>query len=249
MCIQYQAFVKTGATVLVPNSIQSRVIIIFHFAVQSVQREMTDSEGRSRRSLPPRTAKRKPERDAKSGPLPKKKKTKKRVESDSDDTEDDASSVGLSFSWIGPGEQQSNGAKDYKMLEMTVEGKTSIITVGDCMLLRSTDETPPTGSSTMGSQQSRTRHKSVDDKDSDDDKEEDDDDGPEDNERESDEEEEAFVARIVRMWEVPPGRKKQLREHCMKIRARWFFKVRLASATLREDSFEQIDIVSPLPCC
>jgi len=36
----------------------------------------------------------------------------------------------------------------------------------------------------------------------------------------------AFVANVERMWQAP-GRKNQIKEHCMKVRARWYFKVSL----------------------
>lgn len=196
------------------------------------------NDARSRRSLPPRSAKRKQDdvvsttpnasgaksgnnkgtasRSPTSGPAKKKRKVragkekekvktvhkaehdaqhKKRLVPGSDvqdETQSSDDSIDLSYRWIDLGDPQGNGVKDHKLLEMIVEGTTTIVSVGDHMLLRSSDETPQSYN----------------------------------NQRETGGVEEAFVARIEKMWEVPAGRKKSLREHCMKIRARWFFKVR-----------------------
>jgi hypothetical protein len=100
----------------------------------------------------------------------------------------------LSYRWIDAGDPAQGGVTDHKLLEMVVDGVTSIIAVGDCILLRSSEYDDNHGMFSSPSKEVLAQ-------------------------------EVAFVARVERMWE-DSGRKKVPREDRMKIRARWFFKVR-----------------------
>jgi hypothetical protein len=129
----------------------------------------------NRRSLPRRAAKRKPEEELKDDDV-------KKPKGDDDDI-NNATETGkpFTFRWIDEGTTLPNGQVEHSFLEMVVEGKTSIVAVGDTILLRS------------GEDADRDR---------------------------------AFVAKVERMWQMPP-KKNTPREYGMKIRARWYFKVRL----------------------
>jgi hypothetical protein len=129
----------------------------------------------SRRSLPRRAAKRKAEDEPKDEGV---KKPKQDV-TDHDDVA--TTSDPTTYRWIDEGTELPNGQVEYTLLEMIVEGKTSIVTVGDTILLRSGEDA---------------------------------------------DRDEAFVAKVERMWQMPP-KKNTPREYGMKIRVRWYFKVRL----------------------
>mmetsp|Transcript_22659 Transcript_22659/g.37475 ORF Transcript_22659/g.37475 Transcript_22659/m.37475 type:complete len:657 (-) Transcript_22659:153-2123(-) len=146
----------------------------------------------SRRSLPRRAAKRKSEEfeAALLAPLDGNCDTKKSRLDDTDETpaaivpQQQLSPVRtgqlLSYQWIDEGKTRPNGQVDHQLLEMVIKGKTTIVAVGDAILLSSGN-----------------------------------DDGSGD--------QDAFVAKVDSMWQQPT-RKNKIREHCMKIRAQWFFK-------------------------
>lgn len=152
--------------------------------------------------MPKRAAKRKPE-EVEDGILARKKLKPDLVEVAplSDDLPVEES---LSYKWIDAGNLVQGSVTDHKLLETTVDGVRSIIAVGDCILLRSSeyDDIQEKG----GSHSKEGLAQQV-----------------------------AFVARVERMWEEP-GRKKP-REDRMKIRARWFFKVRFQEVKFPQSYF------------
>jgi hypothetical protein len=99
----------------------------------------------------------------------------------------------LSYQWIDEGKSRPNGQADHQLLEIVIKGKTTIVAVGDAILLSSGNDDSS--------------------------------------------DQDAFVAKVDSMWQQP-ARKNKIREHCMKIRAQWYFKVSsvLAYCVLREHS-------------
>ena len=94
---------------------------------------MSDNNN-SRRSLPRRAAKRKAEEELTDDAV---KKPKQGVT----DPGDVAPACDpFTYRWIDEGTVLPNGQVEHTLLEMTIEGKTSIITVGDTILLRSGED-------------------------------------------------------------------------------------------------------------
>jgi len=98
---------------------------------------MTDNDSKSRRALPQRAAKRKQD-EIEEENLPEKKS---KVEVDDSPPTDDTTSPQkrLSYRWIDTGDAVQGGATDHSLLEVVVDGVKSIIAVGDCVLLRSSE--------------------------------------------------------------------------------------------------------------
>jgi hypothetical protein len=141
--------------------------------------------------MPKRAAKRKPDEREDENLSPKKSKSEL---VDTAAPDDISLQQELSYRWIDAGDSAPGGVTDHKLLEMVVHGVTSIIAVGDCILLRSSEYDDNHGMLSSPSKKKLAQQV-------------------------------AFVARVERMWE-DSGRKKVPREDRMKIRARWFFKVR-----------------------
>ena len=95
---------------------------------------MSDS---NRRSLPRRAAKRKPEDDFKEDA--KKSKQDSPDIANSEEGEDAAAPATLSYRWIDEGTSLANGQVEHTLLETIVGGKTTLIALGDTILLRSGD--------------------------------------------------------------------------------------------------------------
>jgi hypothetical protein len=93
----------------------------------------------NRRSLPRRAAKRKPEDELKEEEA-KKSKQDYPVTAKSEDADDVVAPITLSYRWIDEGTSLSNGQVEHTLLETIVHGKTTIIAVGDTILLRSGEE-------------------------------------------------------------------------------------------------------------
>lgn len=148
----------------------------------------------NRRSLPRRAVKRKAEEqeeEEEDAVLEEEESSvdskKPRFDDDDDEEEEEEPPPPmLSYRWIDTGVTIPNGQTEHELLEAVVNGKTSIVAVGDTILLRSSEEI---------------------------------------------DEDEAFVAKVERMWQAPV-RKNQIKEHCMKVRARWYFKVRVKQAAM-----------------
>lgn len=144
------------------------------------------------------------------------------------------SSKASEYRWVGKGEPQSDGTVVYNAVEVTVAGRKSLICCGDSALLSSNNgEEPEDEMMQLFSEISGTNPR-----------------GEEEEEvfygSHTDEgflsigAFDPFVAVIVKMWEVPPinkakGQRKSMvdddlfddeRNARMKIRARWYFKVR-----------------------
>jgi hypothetical protein len=145
----------------------------------------------SRRSLPRRAAKRKAEEEeaAMNEQQHYADSTKKSRLEDTTSSNTEAAGVPqspeqveqlLSYQWIDEGKSRPNGQVDHQLLEIVIKGKTTIVAVGDAILLSSGNDDSS--------------------------------------------DQDAFVAKVDSMWQQP-SRKNKIREHCMKIRAQWYFKV------------------------
>lgn len=145
-----------------------------------------------RRSLPRRAVKRKAEEEEEVDAVLEEEESsvdskKPRFDDAEEEEEEEPPPPMLSYRWIDSGNMVANGQMEHQLLEAVVNGKTSIVAVGDTILLRSSEEI---------------------------------------------DEDEAFVAKVERMWQAPV-RKGQIKEHCMKVRARWYFKVSLFVCFMR----------------
>lgn len=143
------------------------------------------------KQMPKRAAKRKPE--VVEGGTPAGKKLKPDLVDAVPSSDDVSVQESLVYKWIDTGTLVQGSVTDHKLLETIVDGVRSIIAVGDCILLRSSEYDD--NEDKRGSPSKKALAQQL-----------------------------AFVARVEKMWEEP-GRKKP-REDRMKIRARWFFKVR-----------------------
>mmetsp|Transcript_12283 Transcript_12283/g.18838 ORF Transcript_12283/g.18838 Transcript_12283/m.18838 type:complete len:682 (-) Transcript_12283:357-2402(-) len=95
---------------------------------------------RSRRRLPSRRAKRKPEEVLRSARVVGKRHKGREAEEEQGDSENEESE-NLSYKWLDSGVETHSGKQtEYQLLEVVMNGRTTIIAVGDTVLLASDDD-------------------------------------------------------------------------------------------------------------
>lgn len=95
---------------------------------------------RSRRRLPSRRAKRKPEEVLRSARVGSKRLKGREAQDEQGDSENEESE-NLSYKWLDSGVETHSGKQtEYQLLEVVMNGRTTIIAVGDTVLLASDDD-------------------------------------------------------------------------------------------------------------